>query len=205
MPQQGKRPVENHVESVNNLFRGEYYFRDSVNRLPPRSVIIWEEETMADQSKKTARALRRLEETAKKYAVIGEDDLALDLSKEPARWDRLIRELGRKAAYRALGSFLCREFRLKNGRSFRFSDRCVADELGWHLDVYLRVKGFCGYPVHMTSLVFTKASLERHSQRVEIEEKDLEKNWKQRVVFRYRRGERERQAELAWEAADRIR
>lgn len=142
---------------------------------------------MANRSDKTAGALRRLEELAKKNASIGSDSLALDLSKAPERWDQAIRALGRKPAYEALARYLCREFRLKNGREFLFTEECVAYELGYHINAYLNVLGYRGYPRHVTTYAFSKAALDRHCRSVEIDEKDLN-NFKQRVVFRYKRG-----------------
>lgn len=142
---------------------------------------------MANRSDKTAGDRRRLEELAKKYADIGTDSIALDLSKAPERWDQTIRALGRKPAYEALAGFLCREFRLKNGREFLFSDECVAYELGFHIDAYLSVLGFQGYPRHITTYAFSKAALDRHCRRVEIEEKDLH-DFRQRLIFHYKRG-----------------
>ena len=149
---------------------------------------------MARKSDRQAAALLRLEEMAKKYGTVGSDSLALDLTGDPARWDRIIRELGRKQAYAHLAACLCRAFLLRNGRPFLFSDQCVAYELGYHINAYLSTLGYKGYPRHITTYAFSKASLARHCRTVEIEEKDLH-SFKQRVVFRYKRGLRKPEAD----------
>ena len=131
--------------------------------------------------------LRRLEELVKKYAEIKPDGMSLDLSKDPARWDRLIRAMGRKTAYARIAECLCRAFRQKNGRDLIFTEACVANELGWHINAYLWTQGFQGYPRHLLTRAFSRNALDQHCRTVEIDEKDLH-DLRQRLVFHYRKG-----------------
>ena len=132
-------------------------------------------------------ALSALEALALAGLKTEADGFSLDLSAAPERWDALIRRLGRAEAYARLAGLVCAEFRRRNGRDLLFSDECVANELGYHIDAFLWARGFPGYPRHATTLVFTRAALDRHCRSVEISEKDL-RDLKQRVVFGYRKG-----------------
>ena len=132
-------------------------------------------------------ALRELKELALAGLTTENDCFSLDLTSAPERWDAVIRRLGREEAYARLAELLCGEFRRINGREFLFSDDCVAYELGYHIDAYLWSRGFRGYPRHVTTLLFSRASHDRHCRSVEIDEKDLH-DFRQRLIFRYRRG-----------------
>lgn len=131
--------------------------------------------------------LRALEEKTLQNAEIRKDGFSLDLSGDPAGWDRLIRELGRRAAYAHMSQVLCRAFFRQNGRDLIFTEACVAYELGWHANAYLWTQGFRGCHRHILTWLFSKAALERHCRSVEIDEKDLH-NLRQRLVFHYKRG-----------------
>ena len=136
---------------------------------------------------KSDAAPDELRELALAGLTVQSDCFSLDLTAAPERWYGVIRRLGRKQAYACLARILCGEFQRVNGREFLFSDRCVAFELGYHMDAFLWSRGFRGCRRHITTLLFSRASLDRHCRTVEIDEKDLY-NFRQRLMFRYRRG-----------------
>ena len=133
-----------------------------------------------------------LDALAAKFLSVREDGIALDLSKCPEAWDAAIRPLGRKTAYARLADLVCAAYREQTGRDFFFTEACVAGELGYHLDAYLRVRGFPGYPLHPTTLLLSKQAVEAHCKTVEIDRKDLD-DFRQRLIFRYRKGLRKPQ------------
>lgn len=142
-----------------------------------------------------------LDALAAKFLSVREDGIALDLSKCPEAWDAAIRPLGRKTAYARLADFVCAAYREQTGRDFFFTQACVAGELGYHLDAYLRVRGFPGYPLHPTTLLLSKQAVEAHCKTVEIDRKDLD-DFRQRLIFRYRKGLRKPQEANPPEEAD---
>ena len=146
---------------------------------------------MADPMNKT-EAQRRLDGLIETYATYREGEIALLLAEAPAEWDLAIRALGRKAAYQQIADRVCAGYKARFDREFLFTEACVANEMGYHINAYLRCKGFKGYPRHITHLLFSKASLDRHCRSVEISEADLH-NFKQRTMFRYKKGLRNKQ------------
>ncbi len=141
-------------------------------------------------------ALARLDGLIAANASYKEGEIALLLAEAPAEWDRAIRALGRKEAYGHIADVLCAEYKSRIGREFLFTEACVAYELGYHINAYLWCKGFQGYPRHVTHLLFSKASLDRHCRSVEISESDL-RSFKQRTMFRYKKGLRNKEGRHA--------
>ena len=134
-----------------------------------------------------ASRLNPLQTLVLQSCEIRADGVSLDLSRDPAAWDREIRAVGRGAAYAHMAEWLCREFRRRNGRELIFTEKCVAYELGWHINAYLWTQGFKGYHRHILTYLFSRDVLDRHCRSVEIDEKDLH-NPRQRLVFHYKRG-----------------
>ena len=145
---------------------------------------------MPDPVNKT-EALRRLDRLVETYASYKEGEIALLLADEPAEWDLAVKALGRETAYRRIADLVCAGFRERFGRDFLFTEDCVAFELGYHINAYLWTQGFKGYPRHITHLLFSKAALDRHCRSVEISEADI-RNFRQRTMFRYRKGLRKK-------------
>lgn len=134
-----------------------------------------------------AEALRCLDGLIEAYTTYTEGQIALLLADAPAEWDRVIQALGRKEAYRHIADAVCAGYKAHIGRDFLFTEDCVAFELGYHINAYLWTQGFKGYPRHVTHLLFSKAALDRHCRSVEISEADIH-NFKQRTMFRYKKG-----------------
>lgn len=128
-----------------------------------------------------------LQTLASQNLTVKPDEISLDLRKEPAQWDAAIRTLGRKKSYTMLADLVCQAYQKQTGQEFLFTESCVAYELGYHINAYLRTQGFRGYPRHITTLFFSRKSLARHCQTVEIEKKSLQ-DIRQRLVFHYRKG-----------------
>ncbi len=130
--------------------------------------------------------LRRLLDKNTRYQ---EEGFTVCLEADAADWDRVIRRLGRKRAYRLMGERICQRYLAETGEEFLFDVRCVAFELQFHFDIYLRTAGFRGYPLHPASLAFSRASLLRHTKDVDVYPADA-RDLKQRLLFGYRRGVR---------------
>ena len=139
-----------------------------------------------------AAAEARLEGLIAENLTVGEGRISLDLQRDPGAWDSVIRTLGRKRAYRALAEGICARYAAERGEPFPFTEDCVAYELGYHINAYLRTQGFRGYPRHVTPLLFSRDALIRHCRTVEIDKADLN-NLRQRLMFRYKKGLREKE------------
>lgn len=131
-----------------------------------------------------------LSELMGRYSAIHVDGFSIDLASEPARWDRCMKQSGLKAAYARMAAYLCRIYRERFGEEFLLTESCVAREIQYHADAYLVAKGYKRYSRHVTTLLFSRAALEKHCKEVDISLRDLD-NWKQRIMFRYRRGIRD--------------
>ena len=125
-----------------------------------------------------------------RYSTVEADGFCIDLAPAHERWDRCLKRLGLHEAYSRMAEYLCRSYRERFGEEFLLTEACVAREIQYHVDAYMAVKGYRRYSRHVTTLLFSKASLEKHCKEVDISLKDLT-GWKQRLMFRYRKGIRD--------------
>ncbi len=98
-----------------------------------------------------------------------------------------MKRLGLDEAYDRIAEYLCRTYRERFGEPFLLTEECIAGEIRYHADAYMSAKGYRHYSRNVTTLLFSKASLEKHCKEVDISLKDLD-SWKQRMMFRYRKG-----------------
>ena len=107
----------------------------------------------------------------------------IDLSKEPDAWAALSRAIGSKRLCRAAAEWLSDAYQRQFSEPFLFSVRCMTFELKYHLNAYLCVKGYRRVR-HVTTLLFSKSTLERKCRSVEIDTNDVYRK-SQRLAFRY--------------------
>ena len=69
-----------------------------------------------------------------------------------------------------------------------FSIDLASDHGRW--DAFMTAKGYKRYSPNVTTLLFSKEELESHCKVVDISPEDVN-NWKQRTMFRYRKGIRD--------------
>ena len=131
-----------------------------------------------------------LAELLERYSLIQADGFCIDLASESARWDRCMKRSGLKEAYARMAEYLCGAYRERFGEEFLLTEACVAREIQYHADAYMAAKGYKRYSRHVTTLLFSRAALEKHCKEVDTSLGDLN-CWKQRLMFRYRRGVRD--------------
>ncbi len=125
-----------------------------------------------------------------RYTTMTEKGFRIDIASAADRWDAWGKALGLRAAYREMAARLCRRYRERYGKEFLFSERCVAEEIAYHMNAFMRVKGYPGYHRHLSTLAFSKDYLIEHCKEIDISTDDVA-SWKQRTMFRYRQGIRE--------------
>ena len=135
-------------------------------------------------------AVRRLRTLLDEHTRFSETGFSIDLCSAPEDWDACSREIGVDEAYRLMAEHLCGRFREKFGDDFLFSDRCVEKEIAYHMNAFMRVRGFPGYRRHLTTYAFNKDYIVRHCKEIDISTEDV-KDWCQRKMFRYRKGIRD--------------
>ena len=137
----------------------------------------------------TAAAEAELKELTERHSEVFEKGFAVDLREETGRWHRAVRALGAKRAYALMSRTLCSLYERRFGKSFLFSERCLAFELGYHAEAYFWTQGFGGHFRHLTTLLFGREELARHCEVVDISTDDVE-SFRQRTMFAYARGVR---------------
>ena len=111
------------------------------------------------------------------------EGFCVDLSEAPAAWAELTRALGSRRLCTKAAALLSDAYRARFSQPFLFSPRCMAFELRYHLNAYLCMKGFRRLR-HISTLLFSKADLERRCRTVEIDTNDAYRRG-QRLAFRY--------------------
>ena len=134
-----------------------------------------------------AEARERLVDMTDASLTVKPGGISLDLRNDPAGWDAVMRALGRKEACRLLAERVRANYLAQTGKSFPFTEPCVAYEIGYHINAYLWSIGYRGHPRHITTRFFTRKALQRHCSTVEIDEESV-RDFRQRVVFHYRKG-----------------
>ncbi|MBR5094901.1 MAG: hypothetical protein IK095_07390 [Oscillospiraceae bacterium] len=124
------------------------------------------------------------------HTSFSETGFSVDIAASTDRWDACIRALGAAVTYDEMARYLCERSRELYGREFLFSDRCVANEIAYHMNAYLCVRRYPGYRRHLTTYIFAKGYLIEHCKEIDISTDDV-KSWRQRTMFGYRRGIRE--------------
>ena len=107
----------------------------------------------------------------------------VDLSKDPDGWADLTRALGSKRLCAFVAETLRTMYRKQFSETFLFSVPCMTFELKYHLNAYLCVKGY-RRTRHVTTLLFSKAVIERKCYSIEIDRNDVYR-LTQRMMFRY--------------------
>ncbi len=132
-------------------------------------------------------ALRGLLDDCTKYYAQG---FSIDIGKEPDKWDGIIRSIGVKNACRHMAEHVCREYEKRIGRPFLFGDACVSDEIKYHLDAFMVVRGYAGYHRNLAALLLPKRLIISRCKEIDISTNDA-RDLKQRYIFRYKRGIRD--------------
>ena len=107
----------------------------------------------------------------------------IDLSVDPDGWADLTRALGSRRLCAFVAQTLRSMYRKRFSETFLFSVRCMTFELMYHLNAYLCVKGL-RRTRHVTTLLFSKARIERKCFSIEIDTGDVYR-LSQRIAFRY--------------------
>ena len=107
----------------------------------------------------------------------------IDLSERADEWAALSRELGSRRLCAFVAETLRSMYRKRFSETFLFSVRCMTFELMYHLNAYLCVKGL-RRTRHVTTLLFSKARIERKCFSIEIDTGDVYR-LSQRIAFRY--------------------
>ena len=142
---------------------------------------------MAVKNERQGEAEAELAGLLEQYAVIKAEGFSVDLASAHERWDRCMKRLGLKAAYARMAEYLCRAYLERFGEPFLLTEDCIAWEIQYHADADMAARGYRGYSRNVTTLLYSKAALERHCKEVDISLEDMD-NWKQRTMFRYKQG-----------------
>ena len=137
-----------------------------------------------------AEAAEELTGLLEKYADVQAQGFSIDLASDHGRWDVCMKRLGLGEAYARMADWLCRAYRERFGEEFLLTEACVAWEIQYHADAFMAAKGYKRYSPNVTTLLFSKEDLESHCKVVDISLEDVN-NWKQRTMFRYRKGIRD--------------
>ena len=137
-----------------------------------------------------ADARQELRALTERSARLMTEGFSLDVATEREAWDRCLKALERGAAYAAVAETLCGLYEQRYGEPFLFSDACVAYEVRYHVEAYLDAVGFPGYRPHLSTRLFDRESLIRHTKEVDISTRDVG-DAKQRLMFGYRTGIRD--------------
>ena len=129
--------------------------------------------------------------------TVTREGFALDFSAEPEAWDRYLKARDRDAAYQALAEALCGRYEARFGEPFLFTEACVAWEVRYHAEAYFHALGYPGYRPHLSTWLFDRDSLIRHTRSVEIDVGDAH-DPRQALMFGYRSGVRD-----CWRGTDR--
>lgn len=97
--------------------------------------------------------------------------------------------MGIDNAYNYMSAYLCQKYEDNFGKAYLFTNECVAYEIEYHVDAYMRAQGYKQYRRNITTYVFSKQCLIDHCKTVDISTKDVE-NLKQSIMFRYKKGVR---------------
>ena len=138
----------------------------------------------------TGTAEKELTALLRRYGEILPEGFSIDLASAPGRWDRCLKRMGTDKACERMARELCRRYEESFGEPFLFTEACVAREIRYHADAYLAVQSYPRYRRPVTTLLFSREAIRRHCGEVNISLADL-RDWKQRLVFRYRSGIRE--------------
>lgn len=126
----------------------------------------------------------------KRYSAVQEDGFSIDLASAPGRWDSCLKRMGPDRAYDEMAQYLCHVYRERFGKPFLLSETCIAQEIKYHADAYLAVQGYRKNSRPLSTLLFTREAIRLHCGEVNISLEDL-RDWKQRLMFRYRSGIRD--------------
>lgn len=107
----------------------------------------------------------------------------VDLSVDPDGWATFSRALGSRRLCAFVAETLRSMYRERFSETFLFSVPCMTFELMYHLNAYLCVKGL-KRTRHVTTLLFSKALIERKCFSIEIDTGDVYR-LTQRMMFRY--------------------
>jgi len=139
--------------------------------------------------KPKAEDMLHLKTLIKKNASVMPEGFQIRFDKETEEWVASRDCLGRKVFYDLIAAELCKRYRNLYRKEYLFSEKCVSFETRYHGEAYFWAIGKGNCRRHVTTLLFSKASLISHCESVEIDTGDVN-NTKQRIMFRYRSGVR---------------
>ncbi len=129
----------------------------------------------------------KLKEFVKNHTDLRENGFSVHIEQETETWNRMMKTIGVKDAYFLIAEILCALYEEEYGQKFLFHERCVAGELAYHVNCYMSVLGYKGYPRPLTSYILPKKIILAHCDIVDIYEGDV-KSLAQRILFQYRKG-----------------
>ena len=128
-------------------------------------------------------------ELLEKYTSIEEDGIIIDIKIEGDEWDKAIKRMGVKKAYMFMAEYVCGKYKDLYGKDFLFTESCVAYEIEYHVDAYMRIKGKSGYSSHFTTWFMPKDDIDVSCSSVDIFATDVN-SFAQSIMFGYRNGVR---------------
>jgi len=128
-------------------------------------------------------------ELLEKYTSIEEDGIIIDIKTEVDEWDKAIKRMGVKKAYMFMAEYVCGKYKDLYGKDFLFTESCVAYEIEYHVDAYMRIKGKSGYSSHFTTWFMPKDDIDVSCSSVDIFTTDVN-SFAQSMMFGYRNGVR---------------
>ncbi|MBQ0065244.1 MAG: hypothetical protein KBT48_05725 [Firmicutes bacterium] len=129
----------------------------------------------------------RLRELIEKNTDFTNDGFSIHFEKDTNTWHWIIQSMGTKYAYSIMADILCELFKEKYGVEFIFHEKCVAYEIAYHVNCYMDVKGYKGYTRPLSSYLLLQQTILDRCNIVDIYQADV-KSFRQRVIFRYRKG-----------------
>ncbi len=142
------------------------------------------------QRKRPGESDPELSGLLRRYSAVQADGFAIDLASAPGRWDRCMKRLGTGRACGLMAVWLCRTYGERFGEPFLLTEACVSREIRYHVEAYLAAMGYKPYTRPATTLPYTREAIKLHCGEINISLEDLT-DWKQRLVFRYRKGIRD--------------
>ena len=138
----------------------------------------------------------------KTHVKMDEKGFAIELDGAAERWDACLKRLGLHSGYRLMAERLAEAYHETYGKPYLFTEDCMAYEIEYHADAYFWASGYRGYRRNVTSLLFSRDELISHCRVIDVSTDDVT-SFRQRAMFRYRKGVRPEYRNTAADPFDR--
>lgn len=131
--------------------------------------------------------MNQLKELIEKSTDISEEGFSIHIDEDTDLWHTCLEKVGHAQGYSMMAVTICELYKQQFGKEFLFTEKCVKNEIAYHVDCYMQTLGYKGYSLRIANILLSKTRILNSCSVIDIYTYDVN-SFLQRTLFRYKKG-----------------